>query len=159
MTQPPKTPLAIAAEDVPERLAKTSYPEPFAHRIAGRHKRPLGDFFGLKGLGINHTVLDPGAESALLHIHTASDEMVYVLDGHPTLITDEGEVELAPGMCAGFTPNGLAHHIVNRTDKPVTLLEIGDRPPDDAGHYPDDDLKAVRIADGYLFTRSDGTPY
>jgi uncharacterized cupin superfamily protein len=33
-----------------------------------------------------------------------------------TLVTDRGEVLLAPGMCAGFPAQGLAHQLVNRSN-------------------------------------------
>lgn len=29
-------------------------------------------------------------------------QFIYILDGHPTLRTDEGDTQLAPSMCAGF---------------------------------------------------------
>jgi len=34
----------------------------------------LGDAFGLANIGVNLTRPDPGAESALLYRHTATDE-------------------------------------------------------------------------------------
>ena len=42
-----KPPAAIAAVDVPVRTKRSNYPEPFFSRMAGREKRPFGDFFGL----------------------------------------------------------------------------------------------------------------
>lgn len=158
MTDKP-VPLAINAADAPLRTKASNYPEPFASRVSGRHKRPLGDIFGLTSFGVNHTVLDPGAESALLHIHSKADELVYVLSGTATLVTDDGEMELSPGMCAGFAAAGRAHHIVNRSSEPVTLLEIGDRTPGDSGSYPNDDLMARMGPNGWEFLHKDGTPY
>jgi uncharacterized cupin superfamily protein len=153
-------PLAIDAISAPPRLKKSNYPEPFASRMAGREKRPLGDLFGLKNFGVNLTTLIPGAESALLHKHSKQDEFIYILSGEPTLVTEEGEVTLAPGMCAGFPAQGSAHQLVNRSDKNVVYLEIGDRSPGDAGAYPADDLVAVLGADGaWQFTHKDGRPY
>jgi uncharacterized cupin superfamily protein len=153
-------PLAIDAISAPPRLKKSNYPEPFASRMAGREKRPLGDLFGLKNFGVNLTTLIPGAESALLHKHSKQDEFIYILSGEPTLVTEEGEVTLAPGMCVGFPAQGSAHQLVNRSDKNVVYLEIGDRSPGDAGAYPVDDLVAVLGADGaWQFTHKDGRPY
>jgi uncharacterized cupin superfamily protein len=59
-----------------------------------------------------------------------------VLEGEPTLITDTEEVELMPGMCAGFPARGIAHQLVNRTDRDVVYLEVGDRTAGDEGSYP-----------------------
>jgi uncharacterized cupin superfamily protein len=156
MTKPP---LAIEAVSAPLRQKPSNYPEPFFSRMGKRQKRPLGDLFGLKNFGVNLTNLDPGGQSALLHRHSHQDEFIYVLSGRPTLVTDEGEVELGPGMCASFAADGVAHQLLNRTDEVVTFLEIGDRTQGDEGTYPADDLKAALIDGAWHFTRKDGTPY
>jgi uncharacterized cupin superfamily protein len=160
--QDPRTsrPIAIVAEAAPLRTKSSSYPEPFASRMDGRKKRPLGDLFGLNNFGVNLTRLEPGGESALLHRHSRQDEFIYVLSGQPTLITDVAEVKLLPGMCAGFPAQGIAHHLVNRTDEAVVVLEIGDRTKGDQGTYPGDDLAASQNPDGtWLFTHKDGRRY
>jgi len=153
-------PVAVAAAEAPPRAFVSSYPAPYAARMAGRDKRPLGDLFGLIGFGVNLTRLAPGAQSALRHVHNIQDEFVYILEGRPTLITDAGRSPLEPGMCAGFKGgSGDAHHLVNETDADVVYLEIGDRRPGDGATFPDDDIEA-RFADGrWKFTRKDGTFY
>lgn len=157
MTTPARTPLV--ATDVPPRQKPSSYPVPFAARMAGRSKRPLGDAFGLSRFGVNLTTLAPGAQSALLHRHSRQEEFVYVLEGTPTLRTDEGEFLLGPGMCVGFPASGLAHHLVNRTAREVRYLEIGDRDPQDGAEYPEDDLVARFSRGGWSFAHKDGTPW
>lgn len=153
-------PIAIIANDAPTRIKPSNYPEPFATRVAGRIKSPLGDLFGLKNFGINHTRLVPGGESALLHRHTMQDEFIYVLEGAPTLVTDKGEVEMDAGMCAGFPAAGLAHQLVNRSDADVVYLEIGDRTKGDEAGYPNDDLKAVMDTEGkWVFLHKNDRPY
>jgi mannose-6-phosphate isomerase-like protein (cupin superfamily) len=108
-------PIAIVASSAPPRTKPSTYPEPFFSRMAKREKQPLGDLFGLKNFGVNLTRLAPGGESALLHRHSRQDELIYVLEGEPTLVTDTEEVPLTPGMCAGFPAQGIAHQLVNRT--------------------------------------------
>jgi uncharacterized cupin superfamily protein len=154
-------PVALVASEAPPRDRKTIYPEPFAARVANREKRPLGDVFGLTNFGVNLTRLAPGAVSALRHAHTRQDELVYILEGTPVLVTDASETMLRPGMCAGFrAASGDAHHLVNRSDSDVVYLEIGDRTPGDAATYPDDDLAMAHGADGDLQLRhKDGAPY
>ncbi len=152
--------VAVRAADAPLRLKASNYPEPFASRMSGRQKRPLGDLFGLVNFGVNLTRLKPGAVSALRHAHTKQDEFVYILEGAPTLVTDAGRTALAPGLCAGFKAGtGDAHHLLNETDQDVVYLEIGDRSPGDEGSYPDDDIEARLVAAGWRFTHKDGTPY
>lgn len=153
-------PAAIEAASAKPRSRPSNYPEPFAGRVAGRIKRPLGDLFGLKNFGVNLTTLTPGAASALLHRHSRQDEFIYILEGHPTLVTEGGETALRPGMCAGFPAAGNAHHLVNRTASDVLYLEIGDRTPGDEASYPGDDLKAALDDNGtWVFTHKDGRPY
>jgi len=152
-------PLAIKAAAAPPRTKPSNYPEPFFSRMAKRQKHPLGDLFGLKNFGVNLTRLQPGAESALLHRHSRQDEFIYVLEGEPTLVTDQGEVSLSPGMCAGFPADGVAHQLVNRTNQDVVYLEVGDRTSGDEASYPRDDLKASLVGGKWVFTHKDGTPY
>ena len=155
-----KSPIAITAADAPARSRPSNYPEPFASRMSGRTKRPLGDLFGLTNFGVNLTRLAPGAQSALRHAHSKQDEFVYVLSGSPTLVTDEGRTQLQPGMCAGFKAGtGNGHHLINETAEDVLYLEVGDRTPGDEGSYPDDDLKAQMVDGRWRFVHRDGSPY
>ncbi|MBW4506287.1 MAG: cupin domain-containing protein [Scytonematopsis contorta HA4267-MV1] len=153
--------IAINAESAPLRTKPSNYPEPFAVRMLGREKRILGDLFGITNFGVNLTRLAPNAVSALRHAHTKQDEFIYILQGFPTLYTDEGCTQLSPGMCAGFKAGtGNGHHLINETTEEVLYLEIGDRTPGDEGSYPDDDLKAILMESGkWKFVHKDGTPY
>ncbi len=153
-------PVAIVAAEAAPRTKPSSYPEPFASRMAGREKRPLGDVFSLTNFGVNLTRLAPNAISVLRHAHSKQDEFVYILEGSPTLITDEGETQLIRGMCAGFKAGtGNAHQLVNRTAEVVVYLEIGDRTADDSAIYPDDDIQALFVNGAWQFSHKDGTPY
>ena len=156
----PFDPVAVIAANVPPRVKPSVYPEPFVSRMSGREKRVLGDLFGLTNFGVNLTRLAPGATSSLRHAHSKQDEFIYILQGHPTLHTDEGKTPLAPGMCAGFkaaTANG--HRLLNETIDEVVYLEVGDRTPGDEGTYPDDDLKASLFEGKWQFQHKDGRPY
>jgi uncharacterized cupin superfamily protein len=158
--KPDRYPVAIVAADASPRAKPSSYPQPFASRMAGRLKRPLGELFGLANFGVNLTRLAPGAVSALRHAHTKQDEFVYILEGRPTLHTDEGRTRLAPGMCAGFKAGtGNGHCLVNETKEDVVYLEIGDRTAGDEGSYPDDDIQAALVDGKWKFTRKDGSAY
>jgi uncharacterized cupin superfamily protein len=155
-------PVALVALAVaPRPMGASTYPAVFRGRVAGREKRVLGDPFGLTNFGVNLTRLLPGAESALRHAHRVQDEWIYILEGTPTLVTDAGETQLAPGMCAGFAKGtGDAHHLVNRTDRDVLYLEVGDRGGDEVVDYPDDDMVLDADAAGARrFRHADGTPY
>ncbi|HXA68802.1 MAG TPA: cupin domain-containing protein [Stellaceae bacterium] len=152
-------PLAVVADELPER-PKPSL-GPFTARLSPRQKRVLGDVFGLTNFGVNLTRLPPGGISALRHAHTRQDELVYIIEGEATLVTNTGETRLRAGMCAGFKAGtGDAHQLVNRGQRDVVFIEVGDRSPGDTVTYPDDDLEAVSGPDGkYQYRRRDGTPY
>ncbi|MHA7901297.1 MAG: cupin domain-containing protein [Henriciella sp.] len=154
-----KTIKAVDALEVPIRNKLSSYPEPFFSRVSGRKKRQLGDYFGVRNFGVNMTELAPGGESSIMHKHTKQDEFIFVLEGTPTLATEEGEQVLAPGMCVGFPANGVGHHLINRSASKALFLEIGDRTPDDEGHYPEDDLLAAMENGGWVFKHKDGRAY
>jgi uncharacterized cupin superfamily protein len=151
--------MVIDPQNVPDRIG-TNYPEPFKKLVAGRIKKRLGDAVGLKNFGVNLVKLEPGSCSALRHWHTAQDEFIYILEGEVTLVTDNGEQILSPGMSAGF-PAGEAngHHLINRSDQIVVYLEVGDRTPNDKAHYPDDDLVAKDNSGSWVFTHKDGSSY
>lgn len=111
----------------------------------GRHKRRLGDYVGLTQFGVNFTVLEPGAYSALRHWHEGEDEFIYVLSGEVTLIDDGGERALGSDSFFGF-PAGCenGHHIANLGSETASFLEIGSRRPGaDTVRYPDDDFGSI----------------
>jgi uncharacterized cupin superfamily protein len=153
-------PIALEADALAPRAKKSFLPEPFASRLTGREKRALGDGFGLRNFGVNLTRIEPGGISSLHHRHSRQDELIYILEGEPVLVTDDGETRLRPGMCAGFPAGGTAHHLENRTDRAVVYLEVGDRAADDEVTYPHEDLKVVSLPDGTRrAAHKDGTPY
>ncbi len=136
----------------------TIYPPPHDQGFEGRVKRALTGLLGLTQFGVNLTTLEPGAMSAQRHWHTSEDECVTVIEGEITLVTDEGETLLGPGMVAGF-PKGErnGHHLVNRSAAPAHYLEIGTRSPHDDVEYPDLDLKGEKRDGSYRFLAKDGT--
>jgi uncharacterized cupin superfamily protein len=144
-----------------EQRTTTKYPPPHDAVVRGRAKRSLTAALGLTQFGVNVTELAPGASSALRHWHSHEDEFVFVLEGGPTLITNEGEQLLHPGDCAGF-PAGVAngHHLVNRTSGLVRFIEVGTRDDRDTANYPDVDLRceAGRYSGDATYTKKDGSP-
>ncbi|MGK7927891.1 MAG: cupin domain-containing protein [Spirulina sp.] len=149
----------IDPKEIPE-TSSSSYPEVFKSVVAGRYKKRLGNTAGLKNFGVNLVRLEPGSASSVRHWHHKQDELIYVLEGEITLVTDAGEQVLIPGNAAGF-PAGEAngHHLLNRSDRDATYLEIGDRTPGDSAIYPDDDLHVEATDKGWKFTHKNGESY
>jgi uncharacterized cupin superfamily protein len=137
----------------------TGYPPPFDEPCKGRTRWRLGDAAGLTQFGVNLMRLPPGQWSSQRHWHSHEDEFVWVVEGEVVLVTDEGEQVLGAGDCAAF-PAGAAngHHLQNRSDREVVLLEIGSRFPDKDGcDYPDIDMIARPGEEGYR--HRDGREY
>ena len=93
--------IAARALDLPARHG-SGYPAPHDVPCRERVRRALGDVFGLSQFGVNLLELAPGAWSSQRHWHERQDELVYVLEGEATLVTDEGETTLSAGMVAGL---------------------------------------------------------
>ena len=149
MTTPKKTADALIVD--PKAVTPDSgspYPPPYNESVAGRHRHRLSPVIGLGKFGANLVRLEPGAASSARHWHSEQDEFVYVVSGTATLVTDEGETEMAAGMAAGFPAgNANGHQLVNRSDTDVWYLEVGDRPPSEDVTYPDIDM-ANAVIDG-----------
>ncbi|WP_374575644.1 cupin domain-containing protein [Phenylobacterium sp.] len=136
-----------------------NYPAPFDASCQGQAFQKLARHAGLTQFGVNLNVIAPGAWSSQRHWHSHEDEFVWVLEGELVLVTDGGEEVLGPGDCAAFKA-GVAdgHHLVNRTDRPARVLEIGTTDPEhDRCVYPDIDMVAEPGESGYR--HRDGTPY
>ena len=149
----------IDIDALPE-ITGCGYPAPYDVPCLDRIRKRLGDAGGLTQFGVNLLTLMPGSWSSQRHWHVEEDEFVWVVSGEVVLITAQGEQVLKPGDSAAFKandPNG--HHLVNKSDAPATVLEIGIRIPDDTDmcHYPDADL--VWNGPQGTYTHRDGTPY
>ncbi|MEQ8354670.1 MAG: cupin domain-containing protein [Kiloniellaceae bacterium] len=139
----------------------SSYPEAWRHSAGAREKRKVGDALGLTAYGVNLVRLPPGGLSSQRHWHSHEDELVYILEGELTLVTDAGAQTLTPGMAAGF-PAGKAngHHMINNSQDWAVYLEVGNRSDEDEAHYPDIDLHYTSASSGARrFTRKNGEPY
>ena len=136
----------------------SNYPPPFDQPCNGQTSQRLGRSQGLTLFGVNLTVIPPGEWSSQRHWHSHEDEFVWVVEGELTLVTDAGDETLRPGDCAAFKagdPDG--HHLVNKSDRPAKVLEIGNTDRRDRCVYADIDLIVERRGSGY--SHRDGAPY
>lgn len=110
----------------------------------GRSKQlPRGD-----DLGATVYELGPG-NWVPFHFHHASEELLVVLRGRPTLRTDEGSRQLDDGDVIHFPtgPNGV-HGLSNETDTPVRYLMASTRRVPEVAEYPDLGQIAVQAPTG-----------
>ena len=138
----------------------TFYPAQFQADCKGRHKQALGDAIGLTQFGVNITRIEPGQTSALRHWHEQEDEFIYMLEGELVLAENDGEVVLKAGDAAGFKAgSGVAHRLINRSNRDAVYFEVGTRAKTERVHYPDVDLELVRDEKGRRYQRCNGEPY
>jgi uncharacterized cupin superfamily protein len=137
----------------------TSYPKEFAPVISGREKQKLGDAAGLTQFGVNITRIKAGSASALRHWHEQEDEFIWMLEGELVLRENDGDTLLKAGDAAGFKAgSGVAHCLVNRTERDAVYLEIGTRAKSERVHYPDVDFMMERDQTGRRYFRKSGEP-
>jgi len=101
----------------------------------GGRSKPLVDRGPLLGATVYE--FEPG-NFGVYHFHHASEELLIVLRGRPTLRTPEGERVLAEGEAVHFAtgPEG-AHALRNDTDEPVRFVVAGMRVFPEVVEYPD----------------------
>lgn len=151
-------PIAIDVTDAAPRTNPSLLPAPFA-KMTKPHRAAARRFIRSREFCVNRCTLAPASISGLLHQHDRQDEFVYLLAGVAGFVTDEGEMVLTPGMCAGFKAGGRAHRLENRSAEPLVFLEIGDRAAGDTVVYPRDDFAALFENGAWRFTHTDETPY
>ena len=97
-----------------------------------------GEKFGLMRLGIHHERLKPGRRVSWPHAEADEEEFVFVLEGEPDLWADGYVKRLKPGDGVSFPAGtGIAHTILNNTDKDVRFLVVGEASRQRSRiHYP-----------------------
>jgi uncharacterized cupin superfamily protein len=155
----PTTPIVIDPATIAPDMTST-YPEAFQAAVSGRGKRRLAALAGLTNLSAVHVELAPGSASSLRVWHSHEDELILVIRGEATIISDDSEETVGAGQVIGF-PAGEAngHQIVNRGAVPLVFIEVASFAEDNISTYPDEDL--LQVPDGRVrrFVRRDGTPY
>jgi uncharacterized cupin superfamily protein len=99
----------------------------------------FGRRLGLTRLGVNQEIVPPGCRTSTPHAHSMEEEFVFVIEGHPDLWLDGELHPLRPGDGAAFPAGtGIAHCLINNTDRAVRLLIVGENVPGDRVAYPID---------------------
>lgn len=64
-------------------------------------------------------VLHVTIDHAKLHYHQRTDEIYYVIDGEGTMVLDDEEIELHPGVVV-YVPRGVKHKAIGK----LTVLTV-----------------------------------
>jgi uncharacterized cupin superfamily protein len=106
------------------------------------------------GLGASIWDIHPGGES-WHHFHHASDELLVVLLGRPTVKTPDGTRELAEGDVLPL-PRGPAgaRTITNETDAVARVLIVSTNADPDVAEYPDNAKVGIWLHEHERFFRN-----
>lgn len=96
----------------------------------------LSSMYGFKDIFISSEIIPPGRKSSSPHFHSKKEELVFVLQGNPTIHFGEHSRILNPGEFIGF-PLHLRekHHIENLTNQQCHILLISSKCQDDTVNY------------------------
>jgi uncharacterized cupin superfamily protein len=110
----------------------------------GRRAR-IGYELGTELIGAGLFEVEAGEAAYPYHFHYSDEELIFVLNGRPTLRTPAGTRKLEPGEAVRFAlgEEG-AHQILNETEDPVRFLAISSSGRPDIVVYPDSDKIGVR---------------
>ncbi|HEY8724554.1 MAG TPA: cupin domain-containing protein [Gaiellaceae bacterium] len=100
----------------------------------------VGQLIGGRLLGLSVYELPPGQSICPYHYELGFEEWLFVLTGHPTLRTPDGERDLRPWDVA-FFPDGEtgAHKVTNNTDETLRVAILSNKGDPGAAVYPDSD--------------------
>jgi len=105
-------------------------------------------------LGASVWELHPGGVN-WNHFHHASEELLVVLRGRPTIRTSDGERQLAEGEIASFPPGPEgAKEIRNDTDEVARVLIVSTNAEVDVAEYPDSGKVGIWIGGTGRFFRA-----
>jgi uncharacterized cupin superfamily protein len=104
----------------------------------GNYDQQRKDLGGLSLLRCGLWQLAPGKKSFPFHRHNVTEEAMFVISGHATVRTEDGQTAIGPGDYLAFPPGGPAHQLINGADEPLLYLAMGCNPAGaDVVEYPD----------------------
>jgi putative monooxygenase len=104
----------IRGGDAPQRTLR--YGRGVASELVNR-------WIGASAVDVHINRLRPGAVRGPYHLHTASENVYYLLAGRLTVRLDGLDHELEPGDAA-FIPPGAPHSATNVSNEEAVLIEI-----------------------------------
>jgi uncharacterized cupin superfamily protein len=109
-----------------------------------------------EALGASLWELRPGATQFVYHFHHASEELLIVLRGAPTVRMHDGDRELTEGDVVPFPrgPDG-GHQIRNDGDSVARVLIVAANADPDIAEYPETGKVGISIGGSYRFHRTD----
>ena len=130
----------------PETVANVDDVEPVRvqrGRVA-RTRRRMSRAAGTVTTGLQHVVVEPGAESGTQHCHSVEEEIFVILGGDGVLVLDDEETPVTRGHVVSRPPSTGVSHMFRAGDDGLTYLAYGTRDPADICYYPRSNKIAFR---------------
>jgi uncharacterized cupin superfamily protein len=112
-------------------------------RVA-RTRRRVSRAAGSVTTGLQHVVVEPGAESGTQHCHSVEEEIFVILAGDGVLVLDDEETPVTRGHVVSRPPSTGVSHMFRAGDEGLTYLAYGTRDPADICYYPRSNKIAFR---------------
>jgi uncharacterized cupin superfamily protein len=98
--------------------------------------------------------LQPGGSQFVYHFHHASEELLIVLRGRPTVRMHDGDHQLAEGDVLPFPrgPEG-GHQVRNDSDSVARVVIVAASADPDVAEYPETGKVAIVVAGQHRFHR------
>jgi len=154
MSHPPR--YIMTADEIAEKKQSFSHPWNPKSQIEGTM---LARACGLKRVGINWAVIQPGAESFVYHRHMREEEWIYILSGTAVVEIEGDSTEIGPGTFVAF-PAGVAHHLRNPGSQELVYLMGGEQLDAEIADFPKLGRRMVRVGeDVQIFKSEDAKPF
>jgi uncharacterized cupin superfamily protein len=89
--------------------------------------------------------LAPGKRSFPLHVHSVTEEALFVVSGRGKVRTPEGLAEIGPGDYVSFPAGDMAHQLVNDGTEPLVYVGMAAVTGIDIVEYPDSNKVAASV--------------
>ncbi len=130
----------------------------------------LGRQAGSEKLGASLFEIPPGEATFPYHLHSANEELLFVIDGAPSLRTPDGWRQLERGDVVAFRVGEEgAHQVMNRAEAPARVLVVSTMVAPEINLQPDSGKVVIatrapgsRDVEGAFIEshrRSDAVPY
>lgn len=130
-----RPPTIVAVQDVPFQDTQRG---PTNHR-----RQDAGAAAGSVRTGLKHVRIAPGARSAPHHVHTAEEELFYVLSGEGLVRLGDEHLPVRAGTVVARPPGTQVAHSFWAGEHGLELLAYGTRRAEDVVFYPDSQKVAI----------------
>lgn len=107
----------------------------------------VGFTIGARGLGYRVTTLEPGKRFCPLHTHAQEEELLFVLDGEPSVRTSTETIRCRQGDFVAFPVGETGtHQVLNESNAPATFILLARTEFPEICRYPESNKLLVDLS-------------